>query len=196
MSSISQIAAAWGCSRQAVSKWARKGMPTHSVAAASSWRLTHGERSARVKLLPAIPVPDPVADVAEEAPAALTDGESAEAVRDRARKAERVAYAMLQERLRAKDYEGIHASLKNYAVAKQVRDRSEVAFIKHQVEKGALVDRDSAISAQNRKLAAIKDHLLSLPAAAAKRANPTDPDMAALVLQEWVENTLRAVSEA
>jgi hypothetical protein len=194
MSSASEIAAAWGCSRQAVAKWIKKGMPTSSIDAASSWRLSHGQRSARVKLLPAVEAPDPVTD--SDLPAALADGESAEAVRDRARKAEKVAYALLQERMRLKDFDGIHAALRNYSAARAERGRADMDFIKHQQATGALVDRNQALSAQNRKLAAIKDHLLSLPEACAKRCNPTDPDLAAIVLMEWAENTLRASAEA
>ena len=196
MSSISEIAAAWGCSRQAVSKWSKKGMPTDSVDAASSWRLSHGQRSARVKLLPRIDAPESIPDVDDAVPAALVDGESAEAVRDRARKAEKVAYALLQERMKAKDFDGIHAALRNYSSARAERGRADLDFIKHQQATGALVDRNQALSAQNRKLAAIKDHLLSLPEACSKRCNPSDPDLAAIVLQEWAENTLRAAAEA
>ena len=195
MSSISEIAAAWGCSRQSVYKWVKKGMPISSIEAASGWRLSHGQRSARVKLLPTITPPDPVNDDSLT-PAALGDVESPEAVRDRARKAERVAYSLLQEVLRSKDYDGIHASLRNYGVARDGRGRAELTFIKHQQAIGALVDRSSAIGAQNRKLSAIKDHLMSLSESVSKRCNPTDPDIAALVLQEWAENTLRVASEA
>jgi len=171
-------------------------MPLNSVEAASSWRMSHGQRSARVKLIPQIEAPDPILDGGDEPPAALVDGESPEAVRDRVRKVEKVAYAVLQERLRAKDFDGIHAALRNYSAARAERGRADLAFIKHQQAIGALVDRASAIGAQNRKLSAIKDHLLSLPEAVAKRCNPSDPDLAALVLQEWAENTLRVASEA
>ena len=197
MSSASEIAAAWGCSRQAVAKWVKKGMPTTSVEAATSWRLSHGERSARVKLLPQIEPPLPASDGDDAGvPAGLGDPDSAQASRDRARKAERVAYAMLQEQINAKDLGGINAAMKNYNTARAGRASADLDFIKHQKEAGALVDRFSAINSQNRKLSALKDLLLSLPESVAKRCNPTDPDLAALVLQEWAENTLRVASEA
>jgi phage terminase Nu1 subunit (DNA packaging protein) len=196
MASTSEIAAAWGCSRQAVSKWVRKGMPTESIAAATSWRMNHGERSARVKLLPQIDPPAPALDDDGGAPAALTNPDSPEASRDMARKAERVSYALLQEQIRLKDLAGIHAALKNYNVSRSGRAAAELDFIKHQKEAGALVDRFSSINAQNRKLGALRDLVLSLPEAVAKRCNPSDPDLAALVLQEWAEGTLRVASES
>lgn len=194
--SVAAIAQAWGCSRQAVCKWAKKGMPTSSVEAAASWRLGHGQRSPRVKLLPTVAAPTPVIldDVA--GPAVLLDVESPEAVRDRARKIERSAYAVYQRRLQADDFEGIMAAIRNYNVAAKGRADAEVAFNNHKKEIGAVVDRASALSTQHRKLSAIKDHLTALPAAMAKRCNPVDPDLASMVLQEWVEKTLRAAIEA
>lgn len=194
MASTSEIAAAWGCSRQAIYKWIKKGMPTSSIEAASSWRMSHGERSARVRLVPDFTPPAPADD--DASPAALADGDSAEAVRDRARKAERAAYAIFQKRMSEQNYDGIHAALKNFNVAQAGRAKAEMDFIKHQQAIGAVVDRSASISAQNRKLASVRDHLLSLPDACAKRCNPTDPDLAALVLQEWAESTLRIASEA
>ena len=196
MSSISEIAAAWSCSRQNVSKWVKKGMPVTSIDAAAKWRMSHGQRSSRVKLVPVISAPQPVDDADVSDPAALLDVESPEAVRDRARKMERGAYASYLKRVAENDFEGIMAAIREYNGAAKVRAGAEVAYIQQQKERGALVDRSSAISAQNRKLSAIKDHLLSLSDSVAKRCNPTDPDLAALVLQEWAENTLRVASEA
>jgi hypothetical protein len=149
-----------------------------------------------VKLLPTVAAPTPVIldDVA--GPAVLLDVESPEAVRDRARKIERSAYAVYQRRLQADDFEGIMAAIRNYNVAAKGRADAEVAFNNHKKEIGAVVDRASALSTQHRKLSAIKDHLTALPAAMAKRCNPVDPDLASMVLQEWVEKTLRAAIEA
>lgn len=196
MSSAAEIAQAWGCSRQAVFKWIKKGMPTSSIEAASSWRLGHGQRSARVKLLPTVTAPEPVADGVGVDPAALLDVESPEAVRDRARKAERAAYALFQQRLAAKDFDGINAALKAYATARAGRAGAEMDFIKHQQTMGVLVDRETIKSIHLRRISAIKDHLLSISDALAMRCNPSDPGLAALALQEWAERTLLAVSES
>jgi len=196
MSTAAEIAQAWGCSRQAVFKWIKKGMPTSTIEAASSWRLGHGQRSARVKLLPTVTAPEPVADGADVDPASLLDVESPEAVRDRARKAERAAYALFQQRLAAKDFDGINAALKAYATARSGRAGAEMDFIKHQQAVGVLVDRETIKSIHLRRIAAIKDHLLSISDALAKRCNPSDPGLAALALQEWAERTLLSVSES
>ena len=192
---MSQIAQAWGCSRQNISKWVKKGMPTTSLAAASSWRMAHGSRSARVKLLPQLP-PAPAAVGDDVDPAALVDGESPEAVRDRARKAERTSYAMLQENLRTKDFDAITASLKAYTASQTLRSGAEIAFIKHHQLAGTLVDRSAALGSISRKLDPIKNLIMSLPEAMAKRCNPTDPETAAAALSEWAHSTLRSVQES
>lgn len=196
MSTFSEIAQAWGCSRQAVAKWVKKGMPISSLEAATSWRLGHGQRSARVKLLPTVSAPEPV-DVDDcSATVSTIDTESPEAVRDRARKAERIAYALFQERVRAKDLDGMNAALKGYATARAGRAGAEMDFIKHQEAKNVLVDREKVMAINLRRINALKEHLLSLPDALAKRCNPSDPSLAAEMLSEWVERTLRTVSES
>lgn len=196
MSTVAEIAAAWKCSRQAVAKWVKKGMPTTSIDAASSWRLGHGQRTPRAKLFPVVQAPsaDGVLENQPEPP--LLHGDNQASVRERMRKAERAAYAILQERINEKDIDGIAGALKAYNEAGKGRDRAELAFIKHQQSTEVLVDRETITAMFNRRITMFRDHLLSLPDAMSLRCNPNDPQGAAEALQEWVERTLRVVAES
>ena len=196
MSTVAEIAAAWKCSRQAVAKWVKKGMPTTSIDAASSWRLGHGQRSPRAKLFPVVQAPVPIADGDFQSEPALIHGDNQTSVRERARKAERAAYAILQERIASKDVDGIAGALKAYNEARKGREGAELAFIKHQQATEVLVDREAITAMFNRRITMFRDHLLSLPDAMALRCNPNDPQGAAEALQEWVERTLRVVAES
>lgn len=196
MSTVAEIAAAWKCSRQNVAKWVKKGMPTTSIDAASSWRLGHGQRSPRAKLFPSVQAPDPADGDVQQSESGLLHGDNQASVRERARKAERVAYAILQDRIESKDVDGITGALKAYNEARKGREGAELAFIKHQQVTEVLVDRETYTAMFNRRITMFRDQLLSLPDAMGLRCNPNDPQGAAEALQEWVERTLRIVAES
>lgn len=125
----SDLAKEWGCSRQAVAKWVKRGMPLTSMEEASAWRSANSQRAPRCKVVQAA-----AAYTDADGPVSLETafpGETPELteVRERANRAkvaEREAMKLLDQAKEAKDVNGIRLALdKVIATQERARDAAE-----------------------------------------------------------------------
>ena len=125
----SDLAKEWGCSRQAVAKWVKRGMPLASLEEASAWRAAHSQRAPRCRVaVAAAAYSDPDGPVSLET---SVPGETPELgeIRERsnrARVAEREAMKLLDQAKEAKDVHGIRLALdKVIATQERARDAAD-----------------------------------------------------------------------
>jgi hypothetical protein len=190
MTTLDQIAQAWGCSRQAVGKWKKKGMPVTSIESATAWRLRNGQRIPKVALHPAMTVsalPDPMLEMAQP----VGEPGSASAMLDRAIRTAHQWYATyLEKRSSGEFLPMVQAHQRYEAASDEVRKCRSALHKQHQEEK-RLVPADVAMEEINKALGPWKSALEAMPTALSKRVNPDNPGLAHDVLTEEVQKILR-----
>lgn len=140
----SDLAKLWGCSRQAIQKAVKKGMPLTSEEDAARWKVANAVRAPRCKVsILARQLPDP------EGPVDLTNGQPAETqqvadVRERwnrAKIAERIAHEQLTQAKAANDPMQVRQFLQSVISTQQrARDAAD-EYQQAQAAAGILIAR-------------------------------------------------------
>ena len=180
----SDLARAWGVSRQTVSRYVKAGMPLGSVEEAEAWRM-------RVKGKGGSKAPNSYSS-AEEGGVPKND-ESLAGLLDRVKKTETQIWQRLENFSGGYDEERMLLRLHKDAAATRLKVQQEVLELDQKT--GRLVEIEDAKRVCRSFLAPLAVGLRGMGNRLAVKANPGRPDMAQRAIDEEVQRLLAAFEE-
>ena len=190
-----EIARTWGVSPGYVSRLVKRGMPIASLAEADSWRLANLQKPPRSQ---AGAASVKVAAKVEAKGEALAEGgeESPEARLKRAQQAEILAYGVLLQLAEGGNAVSLRAGVHAFGEAQRRCSEAELNLTKHRQATNELMSVGEVEAVFTETLGTIRALMDALPASVCVRANPSDPELAKMALQEGVDQILRAINQA
>lgn len=183
------IAVACGVTETTARNWAKLGCPIDSIESVQSWRAANSKRGRpgdRSTIKPEyFNVETKSQSETKSEPA--TDS-SIEAVLDRTKQTELIAFTALQNAHDAGNASMYKILTENHSKAVKARIDAEAAVIETQKLKGTLLTLDDALARWGAIANNIRTLLDSLPKSIGPRCNPTDPDLAIQALEDWKNN--------
>jgi len=108
-------------------------------------------------------------------------------------------YAALAEladaAIERRDHSILPSLLRSAELAHDKLHKIRLHVREEQVALGSLIPREEGMKVIRKYLEPMKIALDALPQAVGKQCNPTDPDLAFMVLQGWVDRLLHSVTE-
>jgi hypothetical protein len=200
MVSLTEIAQFMGVSVSTISRAKQEGlqnndpMPQDSVESARDWYERNRKNPPRSPNAQGI---EP-ANMGEDVDAGSVTG--SDLLRDdiygclaRAKKSEKVAYALLHQAQANRDHARITNFVKAHREAVRARMDSEERVESLQRATGAVIGTDLAKSIMARYMTTIRSLLESMPARASRRCNPSDPELAKEIITEEVEKIIAVI---
>jgi phage terminase Nu1 subunit (DNA packaging protein) len=77
---------------------------------------------------------------------------------------------------------------------RKTRAEADAKELENQITQGNIIEREAAEKLIADRLAPIRSKLVAAPTGLASRLNPTDPELAKSVLEDWVGEVLTAAS--
>ena len=77
---------------------------------------------------------------------------------------------------------------------RKTRAEADAKELENQIRLGAIIEKDAAEKLIADRLAPIRAKMVAAPTGLASRLNPTDPELAKAVLEDWVGEVLTAAS--
>jgi len=170
-------------------------MPIGSLAEADSWRLANLQKPPRS---PSGAASVKVAAGVEAKGEALAEGgdESPEARLKRAQQAEILAYGLLRQLAEGGNAVSLRAGVHAFGEAQRRCSEAELHLAKHRQATLELIPAGEAQEVFTKYLGGLRALMDQLPASAAVRANPSDPECAKKALEEAINQILRAIQKA
>jgi len=78
---------------------------------------------------------------------------------------------------------------------RETKVRADLLGLQHRQQTGDLITVEQAREMVASTFAPVRQALLSLPTSMAARCNPSDPVMARMALEEWIDGFMRTVRE-
>lgn len=178
------LARRWGLSRSRICQMVREGLPLDSADEADAWRAGKFGAPAATSA----PAPGPAG--------LSTDREDLSGVLARAISAELEAWRALQSATAANSDATPVArmsALKHYHASATLRVQTEQALADVRVNTGQLVEMGVAHEAIARVLDPLRVSLRAMPRAVASRANPSDPELARVAVEEAVDQIMAQI---
>lgn len=181
-----ELAKRWNLSRSRICQMVKAGLPLSSIDEAEAWRLgKFGIQRAD-------------AQAPRQATGGDTDNESMSGTLARAISAEMTAWRALESANSSEHATPTErmAALKHYHAAASLRVTTEETLAKVSVETGQLVTMGAAHEAIAKVLDPLRVLLRAMPLAVAARANPSDPELARMAVEEAVDQIMVQLSKA
>ena len=169
-------------------------MPTESLAEADSWRLANLQKPPRSQSGAASV--KAAAGVEAKGEALAEGGESPEARLKRAQEAEILAYGLLRQLAEGGNAVSLRAGVHAFGEAQRRCSEAELNLAKHRQATRELISAGEAQEVFTKYLGGLRALMDQLPASAAVRANPSDPECAKKALEEAISQILRAITKA
>lgn len=191
---VSEIARQWGVSSSYVARLVKRGMPLRSLADADSWRLANLQKPPRSES-GAVLVKQ-TSDGAGAGDSEIADKDSPLARLKRSHKAERLAFALLEQLGEGGNAVAMRAGIHAWGEAKKRVSEAELEHAKHQLATGELMDAEMVKEIYTKFLGGLRQSLDAMPSSLATRANPSDPECAKRAIQEGVDQIYNAIQKA
>lgn len=91
-------------------------------------------------------------------------------------------------------FRGFQGDLKTEQTRK-TRAEADAKELENRLRLGDIIEREAAQAILTARLAPLRAKLVAAPSSLASRLNPTDPELAKAVLEDWVRETLTAASQ-
>ena len=188
------LASKWNVSRAAISKFVKAGMPLTSVSDAERWKLVNQKRVSKTEISST-----PSKNLSE-----TSEGSGAESIKlenplgrlHRARRAEVVAYSLVQRAANEKNPVAMRAAVQGWGEAKKRVAEAEMEHARWEEVNRVTIRMDEVREVFGKWLGAIRNLMDAMPSSLAARANPSDPECAKRAIQEGIDQIFVTIQKA
>jgi hypothetical protein len=184
----------WGLVKSEISKLVKRGMPLTSVADAERWKIANQKKPSRAR-----PILSASANSSE-----TSDNLDAESIKlenplgrlHRARRAEVVAYSLVQRAANEKNPVAMRAAVQGWGEAKKRVAEAEMEHARWEEVSRVTVRMGEVQEWITKWHGAIRSLLDALPSSLAARANPSDPECAKQAIQDGINQIFVTIQKA
>ena len=184
----------WGLTRGAISQLVKAGMPLTSVTDAERWKIANQKKPSRAR-----PILSASANLSE-----TLENSDAESIKlgnplgrlHRARRAELVAYSLVQRASNERNPVAMRAAVQGWGEAKKRVAEAEMEHARFEEVTRVLVRMDEVREVFGKWLGAIRNLMDAMPSSLAARANPSDPECAKRAIQEGIDQIFVTIQKA
>jgi len=184
----------WGLVKSEISKLVKRGMPLTSVADAERWKIANQKNPSRAR-----PILSASANLSE-----TSDNLDAESIKlenplgrlHRARRAEVVAFSLVQRAANEKNPVAMRAAVQGWGEAKKRVAEAEMEHARWEEVSRVTVRMGEVQEWITKWHGAIRSLLDALPSSLAARANPSDPECAKQAIQDGINQIFVTIQKA
>ena len=184
----------WGLTRGAISQLVKAGMPLTSVTDAERWKIANQKKPSRAR--PILSASANLSETLENSDAESIKLENPLGRLHRARRAELVAYSLVQRATNERNPVAMRAAVQGWGEAKKRVAEAEMEHARFEEVTRVLVRMDEVREVFGKWLGAIRNLMDAMPSSLAARANPSDPECAKRAIQEGIDQIFVTIQKA
>jgi hypothetical protein len=166
----------WGLVKSEISKLVKRGMPLTSVADAERWKIANQKKPSRAR--PILSASTNLSETSENSDAESIKLENPLGRLHRARRAEVVAYSLVQRATNERNPVAMRAAVQGWGEAKKRVAEAEMEHARWEEVNRVTIRMDEVREVFGKWLGAIRNLMDAMPSSLAARANPSDPECA------------------
>jgi len=174
----------WGLTRGAISQLVKAGMPLTSVADAERWKIANQKKPSRAR--PILSASANLSETSENSDVESIKLENPLGRLHRARRAEVVAYSLVQRAANEKNPVAMRAAVQGWGEAKKRVAEAEMEHARWEEMNRITLRMDEVQEWITKWHGGIRALLDAMPSSLAARANPSDPECAKQAIQDGV----------
>jgi hypothetical protein len=174
----------WGLVKSEISKLVKRGMPLTSVADAERWKIANQKNPSRAR--PILSASANLSETSENLDAESIKLENPLGRLHRARRAEVVAYSLVQRAANEKNPVAMRAAVQGWGEAKKRVAEAEMEHARWEEMNRVTLRMDEVQEWITKWHGGIRALLDAMPSSLAARANPSDPECAKQAIQDGV----------
>jgi hypothetical protein len=184
----------WGLTKGAISQLVKAGMPLTSVVDAERWKIANQKKPSRAR--PILSASANLSETSENSDAESIRSENSLGRLHRARRAEVVAYSLVQRATNERNPVAMRAAIQGWGEAKKRVAEAEMEHARFEEVTRVLVRMDEVREVFGKWLGAIRNLMDAMPSSLAARANPSDPECAKRAIQEGIDQIFVTIQKA
>jgi len=184
----------WGLVKSEISKLVKRGMPLTSVADAERWKIANQKNPSRAR--PILSASANLSETSENLDAESIKLENPLGRLHRARRAEVVAYSLVQRAANEKNPVAMRAAVQGWGEAKKRVAEAEMEHARWEEVSRVTVRMGEVQEWITKWHGAIRSLLDALPSSLAARANPSDPECAKQAIQDGINQIFVTIQKA
>ena len=184
----------WGLTRGAISQLVKAGMPLTSAVDAERWKIANQKKPSRAR--PILSASANLSETSENSDAESIKLENPLGRLHRARRAELVAYSLVQRATNERNPVAMRAAVQGWGEAKKRVAEAEMEHARFEEVTRVLVRMDEVREVFGKWLGAIRNLMDAMPSSLAARANPSDPECAKRAIQEGIDQIFVTIQKA
>ena len=184
----------WGLTKGAISQLVKAGMPLTSVTDAERWKIANQKKPSRAR--PILSASTSLSETSENSDAESIKLENPLGRLHRARRAELVAYSLVQRATNERNPVAMRAAIQGWGEAKKRVAEAEMEHARFEEVTRVLVRMDEVREVFGKWLGAIRNLMDAMPSSLAARANPSDPECAKRAIQEGIDQIFVTIQKA
>jgi hypothetical protein len=184
----------WGLTKGAISQLVKAGMPLTSVVDAERWKIANQKKPSRAR--PILSASMSLSETSENSDAESIRSENSLGRLHRARRAEVVAYSLVQRATNERNPVAMRAAIQGWGEAKKRVAEAEMEHARFEEVTRVLVRMDEVREVFGKWLGAIRNLMDAMPSSLAARANPSDPECAKRAIQEGIDQIFVTIQKA
>ena len=184
----------WGLTKGAISQLVKAGMPLTSVTDAENWKIANQKNPSRAR--PILSASANLLETSENSDAESIKLENPLGRLHRARRAELVAYSLVQRAANEKNPVAMRAAVQGWGEAKKRVAEAEMEHARWEEVNRVTIRMDEVREVFGKWLGAIRNLMDAMPSSLAARANPSDPECAKRAIQEGIDQIFVTIQKA
>ena len=184
----------WGLTKGAISQLVKAGMPLTSAVDAERWKIANQKKPSRAR--PILSASANLSETSENSDAESIKLENPLGRLHRARRAELVAYSLVQRATNERNPVAMRAAVQGWGEAKKRVAEAEMEHARFEEVTRVLVRMDEVREVFGKWLGAIRNLMDAMPSSLAARANPSDPECAKRAIQEGIDQIFVTIQKA
>lgn len=184
----------WGLTRGAISQLVKAGMPLTSVTDAERWKIANQKKPSRAR--PILSAYTSLSETSENSDAESIKLENPLGRLHRARRAEVVAYSLVQRATNERNPVAMRAAVQGWGEAKKRVAEAEMEHARWEEMNRVTIRMDEVREVFGKWLGAIRNLMDAMPSSLAARANPSDPECAKRAIQEGIDQIFVTIQKA
>ena len=184
----------WGLTKGAISQLVKAGMPLTSAVDAERWKIANQKKPSRAR--PILSASANLSETSENSDAESIKLENPLGRLHRARRAELVAYSLVQRATNERNPVAMRAAVQGWGEAKKRVSEAEMEHARYEETTRQTIRMDEVREFITTWFGAIRNLMDAMPSSLSSRANPSDPECAKVAIQEGVDQIFITIQKA